>query len=207
MDEKSRVARLDVVSAKKERLWAEFEDRRARSAVDMEAYAEGRYPVTDRQRSFVRHLITHWNAARAYEEAGYVGEPHAGVARLLKVPALAAAIQYEQKLAAKKAGLTSEWVMKKLMDVLPMYMGEVEVEIPVAFQGQLIPQQAKKFHSAETKGLLEMMAKSTDFFDGGSSPDKQVQVNINLGSLGNLPLAHAAIENVNVPELEHGSEE
>jgi hypothetical protein len=194
LDEATRNRKLEAVSRKREAQWAEFEDRRKQSAVDMESYAEGRYPITDRQRSFVRNFIQHWNAARAYEEAGYSGNPVKGVARLFKVPALAAAIQFEQKLAAKKAGLTSEWIMEQMMKILPKYMGEEEVEIPVAFQGELIPNQAKKFHSAEAKGLIEMMAKSTDFFDGGSSPDKQVQVNIDLGSLGRLPLVREAID-------------
>ena len=194
MDEEQRLRLLDRNREKREVEWATFEDRRAKSAVDMEAYVDGRYPITPRQRSFVRNFIQHWNAQRAYEEAGYSGNPALGVARLFKVPALAAAIKYEQKLAASKAGITAEWVMKKMMEVLPMYMGEEEVQIPVAFQGELIQNSGLKFHSAETKGLLEMMAKSTDFFEGGSSPDKQVQVNIDLGSLGNLPELTTIIE-------------
>lgn len=192
--EEKRLARLDRVRKRREAQWADFEDRRAATKADIEAYAEGRYPITDRQRSFVRNFIQHWNAERAYEEAGYLGNPSRGVARLFRVPMVAAAIDHEVRLAAKKAGLTAEWVTKKAMELYPKLVGEEEVEIPVAFQGELIPARAKKFHASETKSLLEMLAKSTDFFEGGSSPDKMVNIAIDLSRLGVTPTFKEAIE-------------
>lgn len=99
---------------------------------DLPATIEG---LTPKQTAFVHHYVATHNASQAARQAGYSPRT-AGVQgySLLKRPHIAAAIEEREAKLADELGLTAQWALDRLADVIRISLSPT----PKTYQGGIV---------------------------------------------------------------------
>lgn len=136
-----------------------------------------RTDLTQKEKSFIKHYLTHYNAARAYREAGYAA-PSVSAARLtaykLKAtPIVAAEINRQEAERFERLDITADKVLQELANLAFSNMADYcswdEKGIKIV--------DSESLSRAQTAAIIQITEKTKKSFSSGTTKEVTVKIN------------------------------
>lgn len=136
------------------------------------------YKLNDKQKRFALEYLKDLNATQAAIRAGYSEKTAYSIGqRLLKNVEIKALIEEEQKKVAEKTGLSAEWVVVELMDLVRICKAAVPV---MRKEGkELVETGEYKIDSFGANKALELLGRHLDMFGERTPGDTNITLNLN----------------------------
>ncbi|MBD1864211.1 terminase small subunit [Trichocoleus desertorum] len=119
--------------------------------------------LTERQRSFCNAYLTHFNATRAYKEAGYTAKNDnvaaASASALLKRPQVIEYLRTKSVEAAERVELTLDYVLRKVKDRLEVRITDVA---DIGRHGDLTIKDLNKVPKEAVAAIAEISSTFTE---------------------------------------------
>ncbi|REK56689.1 MAG: hypothetical protein DWQ49_09975 [Bacteroidetes bacterium] len=138
---------------------------------------DGWVDLDSKRKAFAMRYIIDYDHRTAAEESGF--SPNIAMS-LLREPLTAAFISELQKEKGLSNIVTSDFIKTQFVNLIPYLSGQIEVPI-VTGSGEQI--EARKFYPGELVNVLKELAKSTKFYEDGSSDKGVTNIQINMGDL------------------------
>jgi phage terminase small subunit len=121
--------------------------------------------LTAKQEMFVQEYLVDLNATQAAIRAGYSEKTAGSIGHeLLKKPEIATRIEELKRERAEKAGITAEWVLQKLTEVVAKSMQEKPVEKWDYQKKQMVETGEYVYDSQGANRALELIGKHLGMF-------------------------------------------
>ena len=135
--------------------------------------------LESKQKMFAVRYLETYSVSKAATEAGNASASWGSTQ--LRNPLVMEYISELQNVYAKRSFINKDFINVQMMQHLEVVKGEVSAPFCLSDGSQV---EGKRYDASQVSKVLTELAKSTKFYEDGSSEKAAVTVNVNLAALG-----------------------